>query len=153
MNELKKLKINKLMKMSNEKPKKPRLKGFAKFAGTIIDSVKGTQEFKDIILGIKTRVLLSNAEDKWAALISIVNDTITVEGIKKDPKFNIKKMGKRLSAWAWWEFPNLEYMMSASTWSAAKWIKKMAGNQTRGASQIARIGQILRLARSSEKTE
>ncbi len=137
------------MKMSNEKPKQPRLKGFAKFAGTLIDSVKDTQKFKDIIMGLRTRVLFSNEENNWAALISISHDKITVEGIKKGPKFDIKKVGLKLRAWAWWEFKNLEYMMNASTWSTLKWIKKMGGRKTRGASQIAIIGQILRLARSS----
>ncbi|MEE9377404.1 MAG: hypothetical protein V3V33_05135 [Candidatus Lokiarchaeia archaeon] len=137
--------------MSKENPKKPRLKGFAKFIGSLVNIAMEKKECQDYIKAIKTRVLLNNEEDKkWAALVSIINDCVTVEGIQKDPNFDIKKVGKKLRAWAWWEIPSLNTMLEAGKWKSGKWIIKMAGKKTKGASQIGIIAQVLSYARSSE---
>ncbi|MFW9824033.1 MAG: hypothetical protein ACFFE4_13900, partial [Candidatus Thorarchaeota archaeon] len=66
--------------MSIDKPEKPPLKGFAALIANLCDSIKDTPACKEMIKGIKTRVLLNNKADKWAALITIINDQITVEG-------------------------------------------------------------------------
>ena len=138
-------------KMSKEKPKKPRLKGFAKFIGSLVNIAMGKQECQDFVNSQKTRVLLNNLEDKnWAALITIINDCVTVEGVQKDPDFDIKKVGTKLRAWAWWEFPSTETLREAGNWKSGKWIRKMGGKKTKGASQIAIIAQVLSYARSSE---
>jgi len=137
--------------MSKENPKKPRLKGFAKFIGSLVNIAMGKKECQDYIKAIKTRVLLNNEEDKnWAALVSINNDCVTVEGIQKDPNFDIKKVGKKLRAWAWWEIASFHTMLEAGKWKSGKWIRKMAGKKTKGASQIGIIAQVLSYARSSE---
>jgi len=129
--------------MSSEEPKKPRLKGFAALVGNLINSICDTEECKEIIEGMKTRVLLNNKEGKWAALITIINDQITVEGIKNEPKENISR--KKLKWWGFWEFPNLQTLMTARDWNVYKWIFKTAGGKVKGASQIAMVGRILGL--------
>ena len=92
--------------MSEEKPRKPRLKGFAKFIGSLCNIAMSKPECQEFVKSQKTRVLFNNIEDKkWAALISIINDRVRVQGVAKDPKFDIKKTGKKLRCWAWWEIP------------------------------------------------
>ncbi|MHA1992873.1 MAG: hypothetical protein ACW98A_18095 [Candidatus Hodarchaeales archaeon] len=136
--------------MSKEEPRKPRLKGFAKFMQSLVNIAMGKQECRDFVKAQKTRVLFSNKEDlKWAALITIIDDCVTVEGIQKDPDF-VKKVGTKLRAWAWWEFPTTNTLTEAGEWKSGKWIRKMGGKKTKGASQIAIIAEVLSYARSSE---
>ncbi len=137
--------------MTTEKPKKPRLKGFAMLIGRLIDSVKDTEECQYLIKGSKTRVLLNNLEGKWAALVTVKDGKITVQGIPNTPKKNLKR--NKLRWWGFWEFPNLSYMQTAGDWKSGKWIRKMASGKVKGASQIAIVGQILALARPKEKEE
>lgn len=127
--------------MSNEKPKKPRLQGFAALVGNLVNSVKDTEECKKHIKGVKTRVLLNNLEDKWAALITVKDDQITVEGIRNEPKSKLSK--KKVYWWGYWEFPNLQTLMTARNWKSGKWIRKTASGKVTGASQIAIVGRVL----------
>jgi len=137
--------------MLKENPLKPRLKGFAKFMGSLVNIAMGKQECQDFVKSQKTRVLFNNEEDpNWAALITINNDCVTVEGVPKDSDFDIKKVGTKLRAWAWWEFPTTDTLIEAGNWKSGKWIFKMGGKKTKGASQIAIIAQVLSHARSSE---
>jgi hypothetical protein len=129
--------------LSIEKPEKPPLKGFAALIGNLINSVKDSDECKELIDGIKTRVLLNNKEDKWAALITVINNEIRVECVENEPKENISR--DKLKWWGYWEFPNLQTIMTARDWKVYKWIKKTAGGKVKGASQIAMVGQILAL--------
>ena len=129
--------------MSSEKSEEPSLKGFAALIGNLFNSVKDSDECKEMIKGMKTRVLLNNKEDKWAALITIINGQITVEGIENTPKENISR--DKLKWWGYWEFPNLQTIMTARDWKAYKWIRKTAGGKVKGASQIAMVGQVLGL--------
>ena len=124
--------------MTEEKPKKPRLKGFAKLMGGLINSVENKPEFKEFIRGIKTRVLFNNQEDKnYACLFTIKDDKIKVECIKKEDKNSLSR--KKLYWWGYWEFPNLQAMMGAGSWGSGKWIRKMAVGKVIGASQISKI--------------
>ncbi len=137
--------------MSKEKPRKPRLKGFAKFMGSLVNIAMTKPECQEYVKSQKTRILLSNAEDKkWACLISIINDCVSVQGIQKDANFDIKKTGKKLRCWAWWEIPTTNTMVDAGNWKSGKWIMKMAGKKTKGASQIGILAQVLSYARPSD---
>ncbi|MHA2038486.1 MAG: hypothetical protein ACW972_04435 [Promethearchaeota archaeon] len=129
--------------MTSEKPEKPRLKGFPALIENLCNSIKDTPECKEMIKGMKTRVLLNNKEDKWAALITVNNGQITIESIENEPKENISR--DRLKWWGYWEFPSLQTIMTARDWKAYKWIRKTAGGKVKGASQIAMVGQILAL--------
>jgi len=137
--------------MSKEKPKKPRLKGFAKLIGSLVDIAMKNPECQEFVKAIKTRVLLNNQEDpKWAVLISVINDAVKVEGIEKNSDFDIKKVGTKLYCWSWWEIPSFNTMLEAGKWKSGRWFMKMAGKKTKGASQIGIIAQILSYARSSK---
>ena len=124
--------------------KKPKLRGFARTIGKSIESVKDTEKCKFIIKGVKTRVVFNCLDGKWAALITIKDDDITVEGIKNKPKKNLSR--KTLFWWGYFE-AKLEEFVSAGGWKSGKWIRKMAGGKVKGASQISIIAEILRLAR------
>ena len=126
-----------------EEAEKPPLKGFAALIGNIINSVKDTKECKELIDGMKTRVLLNNKEGDWAALITVINNNITVECIENQPKENICR--EKLKWWGFWEFPNLKTIMNARDWNTYKWIRKTAVGKVKGASQIALVGKILSL--------
>lgn len=130
--------------MSNEKPKKKKLRGFAAIINNIIESVKDKEECKDIIKGLRTRVLLNNKEDKWAALVTVDKGQIIVEGIRNEPKSNLSK--KELLWWGYWSFPNFQTFTSAGAWGTGKWLRKIVGGKMKGASQVAIVGQILALA-------
>jgi hypothetical protein len=132
--------------MTLEKADKPPLKGFPALIENLINSIRDTKECKELIDGMKTRVLLNNKEGDWAALITILNNNITVEGIENQPKENISR--EKLKWWGYWEFPNLQTIMTARDWKAYKWIRKTAGGKVKGASQIAMLGQILALGLS-----
>ena len=134
-----------MIKMSDEKPKKPKLRGFARTIGNSIYSVKDTEECKFIIKGVKTRVVFNCLDGKWAALITIKDDDITVEGIKNTPKKNLSR--KKLFWWGYFEAKLAEFM-SADGWKTGKWLRKMAGGKVKGPSQISIIAEILRLART-----
>ncbi|MHA2009288.1 MAG: hypothetical protein ACXABO_19075 [Promethearchaeota archaeon] len=133
--------------MSEEKP---RLKGFAALIENLCNSVKDTKECKELIKGMKTRVLLNNKEDNWAALITIHKDQITVEGVENKPKENISR--DKLKWWGYWEFPSLQTIMTARDWNAYKWIRKTAGGKVKGASQIAMVGRVLALGLANRGT-
>lgn len=122
----------------------PKLKGFAGFINNLVKVAKDQEECKEYIRGIKTRVLLNNLEDKWAALITIKNDQIMVEGIDKTENQDLSR--KKLYWWGYWEFPNLQIMMTATNWKVGKWIRKIARGKAVGPSQIAIVGQVLRFA-------
>ncbi len=135
--------------MSEEKPepKKQKLRGLASLMNNTIISVKDTEECKYLIKGQRTRVLFNPKDGKWAALITIKDDVITVEGIRNTNKKDLSR--KKLFWWGYFE-ATLADMMNASTWKTGKWLRKMAGGKVKGASQIALVGQVLALARSEQ---
>ena len=138
--------------MTEEKPKPPRLKGFALVLGSLINAVKDKPECKDLIRGMKTRVLFNNKEDKkWACMVTVVNDQIKVEAIRKEGKKSLTR--EKLRYYGYWEFSGLEEMAGAASWKSGKWIRKMARGTVKGASQISLIAQILALARPPAKAQ
>ena len=135
--------------MSEEKPqpKKIRLKGFAKLIGGLVDRAMKNPECQEFIRGLRTRVLLNNLEDpKWAALITVINEKIRVEGVEKIDKNSLSR--KKVKYWGYWEMTGLEAMLKAGAWKSGKWIRKMARGTVHGASQIAYIGQMLAFAQA-----
>ena len=141
-----------MIKISSEKPIKPRLKGFAAFIDNLCNAAKDKQECIDYIKGVKTRVLINNKEDKWAALISVNNNQITVEGVEKKSKDTLKR--KNLQWWGYWEIANLQTLIAAKEWSPGKWIRKnVLGKSVVGPSQIEIVGKILSLGAPTPKTE
>jgi len=135
-----------------EKPKKIRLKGFAKLIGGLVDRAMQNPECKEYIRGLRTRVLLNNLEDpKWACLITVDKEQVRVQGVEKVDKNSLTR--KKLHFWGYWEMRGLEHMLTAGKWKSGKWIRKMARGTVHGASQIAYIGQILAFGRAPAPAE
>ena len=75
--------------MSEEK--KTRLRGFAGIVFKQVDPLNVNEKFKHIFKDTEEKVLLNAKDGKWAALLIIDKGKIYVEGIKNQPKENLKK--------------------------------------------------------------
>jgi hypothetical protein len=75
--------------MSEEK--KTRLRGFAGIVSKQVEPLNENDKFKHIFKDSEEKVLLNAKDGKWAALLIIDKGKIFVEGIKNQPKENIKK--------------------------------------------------------------
>jgi hypothetical protein len=75
--------------MSEEK--KTRLRGFAGIVSKQVEPLNENEKFKHIFKDSEEKVLLNAKDGKWAALLIIDKGKIFVEGIKNQPKENIKK--------------------------------------------------------------
>ncbi len=75
--------------MSEEK--KTRLRGFAGIVSKQVEPLNDNEKFKHIFKDAKEKVLLNAKDGKWAALLIIDKGKIYVEGIKNQPKENLKK--------------------------------------------------------------
>jgi hypothetical protein len=74
--------------MSEEKKK---LRGFASIVAKQIEPLNEMEKFKEKFKDTEVKVLLNAKDGKWAALLIIDKGKIYVEGIKNNPKENIKK--------------------------------------------------------------
>ncbi|MFX1389318.1 MAG: hypothetical protein ACFE9Z_04550 [Promethearchaeota archaeon] len=74
--------------MSEEKKK---LRGFANIVSKQVDPLNDNEKFKERFSETEVKVLLNAKDGKWAALLIIDKGKIYVEGIKNNPKANIKK--------------------------------------------------------------
>jgi hypothetical protein len=75
--------------MSEEK--KTRLRGFAGIVSKQVEPLNDNEKFKHMFKNSEEKVLLNAKDGKWAALLIIDKGKIFVEGIKNEPKENIKK--------------------------------------------------------------
>ena len=75
--------------MSEEK--KSKLRGFAGIVSKQIEPLNENEKFKQRFKDTEVKVLLNAKDGKWAALLIIDKGKIYVEGIKNQPKENIKK--------------------------------------------------------------
>jgi hypothetical protein len=75
--------------MSEEK--KTRLHGFAGVVAKQVEPLNENEKFKHIFKDTEEKVLLNAKDGKWAALLIIDKGKMYVEGIKNEPKENIKK--------------------------------------------------------------
>ncbi|GAI17570.1 unnamed protein product [marine sediment metagenome] len=77
-----------MIQMTEEKKK---LHGFAGIVAKQIEPLNEMEEFKQKFKDTEVKVLLNAKDGKWAALLIINKGKIYVEGIKNNPKENIKK--------------------------------------------------------------
>ena len=70
---------------------KKKLRGFASIVAKQIEPLNEMEKFKEKFKDTQVKVLLNAKDGKWAALLVIDKGKIYVEGIKNDPKENIKK--------------------------------------------------------------
>ena len=76
------------MEMTEEKKK---LRGFASIVAKQIEPLNDMEKFKEKFVDTEVKVLLNAKDGKWAALLVIDKGKIYVEGIKNNPKENLKK--------------------------------------------------------------
>lgn len=74
--------------MSEEKKK---LHGFANIVAKQVEPLNDNEKFKEKFKDTELKILLNAKDGKWAALLIIDKGKIHVEGIKNEPKENIKK--------------------------------------------------------------
>ncbi|MFW9969932.1 MAG: hypothetical protein ACFFDF_07000 [Candidatus Odinarchaeota archaeon] len=74
-----------------EEEKKTRLKGFASIVAKQVEPLNENEKFKQLFKETQEKVLLNAKDGKWAALLIIDDGKIHVEGIKNEPKSNLKK--------------------------------------------------------------
>ena len=70
---------------------KKKLRGFASIVAKQIEPLNEMEKFKEKFKDTEVKVLLNAKDGKWAALLVIDKGTIHVEGIKNNPKENLKK--------------------------------------------------------------
>jgi hypothetical protein len=75
--------------MSEEK--KARLRGFAGIVAKQVEPLNNNEKFKHIFKDTEEKILLNAKDGKWAAMLIIEKGKIYVEGIKNEPKENLKK--------------------------------------------------------------
>ena len=81
-----------ILEESNSNIKKEkRLRGFAAMVDRILKPVANTEEFKQFSKTINIKLLLNPIDDKNAALISIGDGLLKVEGIRNEDSSNLKK--------------------------------------------------------------
>lgn len=71
--------------------KEKKLRGFAGIVAKQVEPLNENEEFKEKFSDTELKILLNAKDGKWAALLVIDNGSIYVEGIKNQPKENIKK--------------------------------------------------------------
>ncbi len=74
-----------------EEEKKKKLRGLAKIVSKEIEPLNSYDKFKERYKDTEVKILLNLKDGKEAVLIVIDKGTIYVEGIKNNPKANIKK--------------------------------------------------------------
>jgi len=70
---------------------KKKLRGFASIVAKQVEPLNDMEKFKENFKDTEVKVLLNAKDGKWAALLIIDKGKISVEGIKNEPKENIKK--------------------------------------------------------------
>ena len=75
--------------MSDEKKKKPR--GFAGIVAKLVEPLNENEIFNEKFKDTEVKVLLNAKDGKYGALLVIDKGKIFVEGIKNNPKKNLKK--------------------------------------------------------------
>ena len=71
--------------------KKKRLRGLAGIISKQVEPLNENEKFKEKYKDTEIKVLLNAKDGKYAALLVIDKGTIHVEGIKNNPKKNLKK--------------------------------------------------------------
>lgn len=75
--------------MSDEKKK--RIRGLAGIVSKLVEPLNENEKFKEKFKDTEKKVLLNAKDGKYAALLVIDKGTIYVEGMKNNPKKNLKK--------------------------------------------------------------
>lgn len=75
--------------MSDEKKKK--LRGFAGIVAKLVEPLNENEKFKDKFKVTELKILLNAKDGRYACILIIDKGKIYVEGLKNNPKKNLKK--------------------------------------------------------------
>ena len=73
------------------KETKNRLRGLPGIVAKQVEPLNSMEKFKEQFKDTEVKILLNAKDGKWAALLVIDKGKIYVEGIKNEPKENLKK--------------------------------------------------------------
>jgi len=74
-----------------KKKKKKRLRGFAGVINNQLTPLNEIEYFREEFKEEDFKILLNAVEGRWAALIEVKGGEVKVDGLKNDPKENLKK--------------------------------------------------------------
>ena len=109
--------------MSEEK--KTRLRGFAGVVAKQVEPLNENEKFKHVFKDTEVKVLLNAKDGKWAALLIIDKGKIYVEGIKNEPKENIKKKNAGWNGLLQTTTPMFMELLGSDSVSMGKVIRKV----------------------------
>lgn len=117
--------LKKKKKNPKKRIKKERLKGFAKTISSALNMALKLNEakVKELIRGVRSRIVFNPKDGDWAALITIENDKIDVKGIDKRLSEDLVKKRKYLLWWGYLEAKVKDFMDTEK--SSFKWFLKM----------------------------
>ncbi|MFX1365287.1 MAG: hypothetical protein ACFFCE_17045 [Promethearchaeota archaeon] len=131
--------------MTEEKKKK--LRGFAGMLSKQIEPLNEMEAFREKLKDINVKVLLNAKDGKWAALLIVENSKIYVEGIKNEPKKNLKKKNAGWDGFFEATMPLfLEMLTNRDNFSKGKAIRKILS----GKMKIRGIKHVLKLLKLFE---
>jgi len=104
---------------------KKRLHGFAGIVSKQVEPLNEMEEFKQKFKDTEVKVLLNAKDGKWAALLIIDKGKIYVEGIKNEPKENIKKKNAGWDGLLQTTTPLFLEILGSDNLSTGKVIKKI----------------------------
>ncbi|MFW9988175.1 MAG: hypothetical protein ACFFC3_05925 [Candidatus Odinarchaeota archaeon] len=106
--------------------KKKKLRGLAGILSKQIEPLNELESFKEKFKDTNVKVLLNAKDGKWAALLVIDKGKIYVEGIKNEPKQNLKKKNVGWDGFFQATMPLfLEIFTNRDNFSKGKAIKKI----------------------------
>ncbi|MFX1387988.1 MAG: hypothetical protein ACFE9M_12295 [Promethearchaeota archaeon] len=115
--------------MSEEK--KTRLRGFAGIVSKQVEPLNENEKFKHVFKDTEVKVLLNAKDGKWAALLIIDKGKIHVEGIKNEPKENIKKKNAGWDGLLQTTTPMFMELLGSENLSMGKVIRKVLTRKIR----------------------
>ncbi|MFX0001068.1 MAG: hypothetical protein ACFE88_13225 [Candidatus Hermodarchaeota archaeon] len=126
---------------------KKKLHGFASIVAKQVEPLNKLEKFKEKFKDTQVKVLLNAKDGKWAALLIIDKGKIYVEGIKNEPKENIKKKNAGWDGLLQTTTPMFLEILGSDKLSMSKVIRKILTGKVkiRGIKQVLVLLQLFDL--------
>lgn len=109
--------------------KKNRLRGFAGVVSKQVEPLNENEKFKEKFAESELKILLNAKDGKWAALLIIDKGKIYVEGIRNQPKENLKKKNAGWDGLLETTTPMFLELLGSDKISIGKVVKKWLGRK------------------------
>jgi len=106
-----------------------KLRGFANIVSKQVEPLNENEKFTEKFKTTELKILLNAKDGKWAALLIIDNGTIYVEGIKNQPKENLKKANAGWDGLLETTTPMFLDLLGSDAISMGKVVKKILGRK------------------------